>query len=342
MTEIEYILQQTKALLAIDSPSGYTKHAANYLKQEYERLGYHPVITTKGGILADLGGEDSTGAIMLEAHMDTLGAMVAEIKENGRLRLSPIGGLNPNNVETENCRVITRKHGIFEGTYQPVNASIHVNGDYDTQERCFEKMEVVLDEKVTTRKDTSALGIMSGDFVCFDPRFALTKKGFIKSRFLDDKLSVGILLGYARYLTEQKQTPKRRIYQHITAFEEVGHGGSSSIPKDVTEVLSVDMGCIGEGLSCSEHQVSICAKDSRGPYHYEVVSSLIEAAQDKKLDFAVDVYPHYGSDADAALTAGYDIRHGLIGAGVYASHGYERSHTDGVKNTLELLKAYLG
>ena len=170
-------------------------------------------------------------------------------------------------------------------------------------------------------------------------RTTVTESGYIKSRFLDDKLSVGILLGYARYLKEENVTPERMIYQHITVFEEVGHGGAASIPEGVTEVISVDMGCVGDGLACEETQVSICAKDSHGPYHYDVVTGLIAAAKREELDFAVDVYPHYGSDADVALTA---VRHGLIGAGVYASHGYERSHVDGVKNTFKLLCAYLG
>ena len=201
-------------------------------------------------------------------------------------------------------------------------------------------MEVVLDEKVSSKEEVEKLGIMAGDFVCFDPRTVVTKSGYIKSRFLDDKLSVGILLGFAKYLKEENIEPERMIYHHITVYEEVGHGGAASIPEDVTEVISVDMGCIGEGLTCQETQVSICAKDSRGPYNYDVVTNLVTAAKEHDIDYAVDVYPYYGSDADVALTAGYDVRHGLIGAGVYASHGYERSHKDGVKNTFSLLCAY--
>ena len=203
-------------------------------------------------------------------------------------------------------------------------------------------MEVVLDELVESKADTLALGILPGDIVAFDPRTVVTESGFIKSRFLDDKLIVAILLGYARHLKETDTKPQRKIYQHITVFEEVGHGGSGSVPADVSEILAVDMGCVGDGLDCKETQVSICAKDSGGPYHYDVVSGLVSAAQRANLDFAVDVYPHYGSDAEAALRAGYDCRHGLIGSGVYASHGYERSHKKGVENTLGLLVSYLG
>lgn len=338
---MDYVLEQTKKVLSIDSPTGYTKDAADYVMSAYEALGYHPVKTVKGGILVEIGGEDEKDAILLEAHMDTLGAMVREIKGNGRLKLSPLGGMNPNNAEAENCRIITRFDGKYEGTFQLENASIHVNGEYNDTKRSYDNMEVVLDENVTTEEETRKLGIMEGDIVAFDPRTTITEKGYIKSRFLDDKLSVGILLGFAKFLKEEKITTKRKIYHHITVYEEVGHGACGTVPEGVTEILSVDMGCIGDTLQCNEHQVSICAKDSVGPYNYEVVTNLIKAAKEHNIDFAVDVYPHYGSDADAALEAGYDCRHGLIGAGVYASHGYERSHVDGARNTLELLKAYL-
>lgn len=340
---VEYMVEETKKILAIDSPSGYTADVADYVMKEYQKLGYEPKLTTKGGVLVALGGKDKKNAVMLEAHIDTLGAMVAQIKSDGRLRVTPVGGMNANNAETENCRIHTRfGEKVYEGTLQLANASIHVNGDYNDKKRTFDETEIVLDEKVHSREDVEALGIMTGDIVCFDPRTTIIESGYIKSRFLDDKLSVGILLGYARYLKEENVTPERMIYQHITVFEEVGHGGAASIPEGVTEVISVDMGCVGDGLACEETQVSICAKDSHGPYHYDVVTGLIAAAKREELDFAVDVYPHYGSDADVALTAGYDVRHGLIGAGVYASHGYERSHVDGVKNTFKLLCAYLG
>ena len=295
-----------------------------------------------GGVLVALGGKDKKNAVMLEAHIDTLGAMVAEIKSNGRLRVTPVGGMNANNAEAENCRIHTRfGEKVYEGTLQLANASIHVNGDYNDKKRTFDETEIVLDEKVHSREDVEALGIMTGDIVCFDPRTTVTESGYIKSRFLDDKLSVGILLGYARYLKEENVTPERMIYQHITVFEEVGHGGAASIPEGVTEVISVDMGCVGDGLACEETQVSICAKDSGGPYSYDVVKKLIAAAQKEGADYAVDIYPYYGSDVEATLSAGYDIRHGLIGPGVYASHNYERSHIDGVHNTFELVRAYV-
>ncbi len=337
----EYAWEQTAALLAIDSPSGYTAKAAAWVKDAFEKLGFAASITTKGGVLADLGGKDDANGLLLEAHTDTLGAMVAQIKGNGRLRLTPLGGMNANNAEAENVWVYTRDGKVIDGTAQLCNASVHVNGDYSSAKRSFDTLEVVLDEDVTNAEDVKKLGIQVGDIVCFDPRTRRTKSGYIKSRFLDDKLSVGILLGFAKYLHDHEIVPERRVYVHVTVYEEVGHGGSASVPQGITEAISVDMGCVGDGLQCSERQVSICAKDSGGPYSYDVVGKLISAAKASGADYVVDVYPYYGSDVEATLRSGVDIRHGLIGAGVYASHGYERSHMDGVLNTLKLLTGYL-
>ena len=333
--------EQAAALLAIDSPSGFTDRAVQWVSSAFEILGYRSTITTKGGVLVDLGGEDSADALLLEAHTDTLGAMVAEVKGNGRLRLTNLGGMNANNAEAENVRVYTREGKILEGTLQLCNASVHVNGDYSTTQRTWDSVEAVLDEDVHSAEDTRKLGIEVGDIVCFDPRTRRTESGYLKSRFLDDKLSVGILLGFAKYLHDNHITPSRRVYLHITVYEEVGHGGSASVPAGVTEAISVDMGCVGDGLQCTERQVSICAKDSGGPYSYEVVGKLIAAAKKMGADYAVDVYPHYGSDVEATLRGGADIRHGLIGAGVYASHGYERSHIDGVYNSILTIAGYL-
>lgn len=338
-TYIDYILQQTEKLLSIDSPSGFTEQVTDYLMEEYTQLGYKPTLTTKGGVLVDLGGNGN--GILTMAHVDTLGAMVAEVKGNGRLRLTPIGGLNANNVEGENCRIYAGNGKIYEGTIQLSDASIHVNGKYQSTERTFDTIELVLDEHVSSKEEVKKLGIANGCFVCPEPRTRITSSGYIKSRFLDDKLSTAILLGYAKYIKENNILLSRKVYQHITVFEEVGHGACGTIPEDVTELLSVDMGCVGNGLECTEHQVSICVKDSHGPYHYRTVQGLLQAAQREQIDYAADVYPHYGSDADAALDAGADAVHGLIGPGVYASHGYERSHKDGVENTFRLLKAYI-
>ena len=337
----DYGWEQAAQLLAIDSPVGFTGRAANWVKDTFSSLGFGAKITNKGGVLIDLGGSDSADALLLEAHTDTLGGMVCQIKGNGRLKLTKIGGMRAENGEAENVRVYTREGKIIEGTLQLCNASVHVNPDYKTARRDFDTTEVVLDEDVKSAAEARALGIEVGDFVCFEPRTRRTASGYLKSRFLDDKLSVGILIAFAKYLADNGINLKRRTYIHVTVYEEVGHGGAASVPEGVTEAISVDMGCVGDGLSCTERQVSICAKDSQGPYSYEVVGKLIAAAKKTGADYAVDVYPLYSSDVDATLGSGHDIRHGLIGPGVYASHGYERSHIDGVYNTLKVLCGYL-
>ena len=337
----DFSWEKTAALLAIDSPSGFTDAAAKWVCAEFQLMGFNASITTKGGVLVDLGGTDSGDALLLEAHTDTLGGMVCQVKGDGSLKLTNLGGMSPNNAEAENVRIYTRGGKVYEGTCQLHDPSVHVNGSYADTKRTWDTVEVILDEDVHTAADTRALGIEVGDIVCFDPRTRRTASGYLKSRFLDDKLSVGILMGFARYLKDNGITPARRVYAHITVYEEVGHGGCASVPEGVTEAISVDMGCVGDGLSCTERQVSICAKDSGGPYSYAVVGKLIDAAKREGADYAVDVYPYYGSDVEATLRAGYDIRHGLIGSGVYASHGYERSHMDGVLNTLKTIKGYL-
>ncbi len=338
---VTYAAQKAQQLLAIDSPTGFTHQAAAWVKAEFESLGFAAALTAKGGVLVDLGGVDAQDGLLLQAHADTLGAMVATIKGDGRLTVTPLGGMNANNAEAENVRLYTRSGKVYEGTLQLCNASVHVNGEYATTKRAFPAMEVVLDEDVHSPEEIRSLGIEVGDIVCFEPRTRITASGYIKSRFLDDKLSVGILLGFAKYLSDHHIVPGRKTWVHITVYEEVGHGGSASVPAGVTEAISVDMGCVGDGLTCTERQVSICAKDSGGPYSYAVVGKLIEAAKAQGADYAVDVYPYYGSDVEATLRAGCDLRHGLIGAGVYASHGYERSHLDGILNTLKVLRGYL-
>lgn len=338
----ELAVKHTVALLAIDSPTGYTDQAVAYAAEVYEGLGLRPQRTQKGGLLVCLNPEaPEEDSLLLQAHLDTLGGMVAEISSSGRLILSALGGLSAANTECENVRVVTRDGKIYTGVFQMKNASVHVNGGYRDAKRSFDTMEVLLDEEVSSKQEVENLGIMNGDIVCFEPRTVVTPSGFIKSRFLDDKLCAGILLAQAQAVTEGTVPLNRRVWHHLTVFEEVGHGGAGSVPAGVTEAISLDMGCVGDGLAGGETKVSICAKDSRGPYHYGVVSALIDAARRGGADFAVDVYPHYSSDVETALEAGHDLRHGLIGPGVYASHGYERSSRKGVENTIKLLNAYL-
>jgi len=337
---LDYALNVLEKIVNIPSPVGYTYHVASFLMEELQKLGYEPEKTNKGGVYVDLGGPEGD-ALLLCCHVDTLGGIVAQVKDCGRLKLSPVGLLSPNNTEAENVKIHTMSGQVYDGTFQLVDASWHVNPNYEATVRTFDVMEVVVDERTSSAEQTRALGIEVGDYVSFAPRFTITDSGYIKSRHLDDKLSSSILLAYAKMLKDKNIQPKRRVYVHFTVYEEIGHGGSAYCPPDVTEVLAVDMGCVGKGICCDEHQVSICAKDSHGPSSYEMVRKLVTVAKEKQVDYAVDVFPFYGSDADAVLNAGFDVRHCVVGAGVSASHGYERSHKDGLIHTFDLVSAYI-
>ena len=335
-SHMNFIKEQLYTLTSIPSPSSFTEKVTDYLLSELSSLGYSPERSNKGNVFVTLGGSGSP--LVLAAHVDTLGAMVRSIKENGRLRPTTIGGHQWSTADGENCTIHTRDGRVYTGVVLDKEPSSHV-ADQKT-ELIEENMEILLDENVASDQDTLALGIQTGDIIAMDPRTVVTESGYIKSRFLDDKLSAAILLGLARAVREDAWKLSRKVSLLFTVYEEVGHGGSV-VPDDTEEMISVDMGCVGSDLGCTERMVSICAKDSGGPYNYDLITALSNLAKEKKLDYAIDVYPHYGSDVETTLRAGYDIRHGLIGPGVYASHNYERSHMDGVHNTFELLKAYI-
>ncbi|CDC92310.1 MULTISPECIES: M42 family metallopeptidase [unclassified Bacillota] len=333
---IDFIAEQLKTLTAIPSPSGYTKNATDYLMKLLQDMGYEPKLSRKGNVFVTLGGDGEP--LVLAAHVDTLGAMVRSIKDNGRLRPTTLGGHVWSTADGENCTIHTRDGKVYTGVVLNTEPSAHVaDKKVETLE---ENMEILLDEPVSTKAETLALGIQTGDIIAMDPRTVITESGYIKSRFLDDKLSASILLGIAKIVKDESLSFHRKVSLLFTVYEEVGHGGSF-VPEDTTEMISVDMGCVGADLGCTERMVSICAKDSGGPYNYDLVTELSNIAKEEQLDYAIDVYPHYGSDVEATLHAGYDIRHGLIGPGVYASHNYERSHLDGVKNTFLLLTTYI-
>lgn len=339
MTHTEYALEQIQNLLRIPSPTGFTKNATDYLQKELSDMGYTPMRTLKGAVVCHLC--DGEHPMLLSAHVDTLGAMVRSIKPSGRLRYTHIGGYQDATIETENCLVHTRDGRTYSGTVQTTFASQHVYPGSGNKERSEETMEIVLDELVKTAADVKALGIDTGCFISWDPRVMLTESGFLKSRHLDDKASSGILLALARAIRNGDVTPSRGVDIMFTVYEEVGHGASPLTHSAFEEILAVDMGCVGNDLACDETMVSICCKDSGGPYNYEMTCKLIELAQKNELDYAADIYPSYGSDAGAAMRSGLDARHALIGPGVFASHSYERTHIKGIENTLKLIIAYV-
>lgn len=285
-SQLTYICDQLKALTAIPSPTGFTKHATNYLVETLTAMGLSPEVSNKGNVLVCLGGEGNP--LVLASHVDTLGAMVRAIKDNGRLRPTTLGGHQWRTADGENCTVHTRDGRTYTGVVLNTEPSAHVADEKVGQVE--KNMEVLLDENVGTADETRALGIQNGDIIAMDPRTTVTPSGYIKSRFLDDKLSASILLGLARAAAVGEVSLARKVSLLFTVYEEAGHGGSF-VPADTRDMISVDMGCVGADLACTEREVSICAKDSGGPYNYDLVSELAGIAAELELGYAIDVYP---------------------------------------------------
>jgi putative aminopeptidase FrvX len=277
----------------------------------------------------------------LSAHVDTLGAMVRSINETGTLNFTLVGGYTMNSIEGSYCSIHTRNGKTYTGTILVKSPSVHSYDDARTLERTDRNMEVRIDEIVKNKEEVMVLGIECGDYISFDAKFVYTSQGFIKSRHLDDKASVAVLLGLLRDLSQSGFVPDRKLKLYISNYEEVGFG-ASCIPQDISELLAVDMGTVGDDLNGTEYTVSICAKDSAGPYDYEMTNRLIGLAKQNKIAYVVDIFPHYASDVSAALRSGNDICGALIGQGVHASHGMERTHRKGLENTLRLLELYVG
>ncbi|MFO7968525.1 MAG: M42 family metallopeptidase [Candidatus Izemoplasmatales bacterium] len=334
----QFIIDFAKAILNIPSPSGYSSNVIEYIKQRAKDMGYNSRLTKKGNLIIEVKGkEDYT--IGLSSHVDTLGAMVRSINSDGELKFTTIGGPIWPTLDGEYCLVHTRDGKDFTGTFLSNSPSSHVYKEANSQKRNPDNMIVRIDEVVKNKKDVEKLGIFPGDFIFFDPKTTVTKSGFIKSRFLDDKISVAIIFGLLNHLKQENITPKYNLKVIISTYEEVGHG-ASFIP-ELDELIAVDMGCIGEDLSCTEFDVSICAKDSSGPYDYDIVTKLVNISKENKLNFVTDIYPFYGSDVSAAYRGGTDFRGGLIGPGVHASHGMERTHIDALTSTFKLLLNYI-
>lgn len=332
------MIQTLENIIKIPSPTGYDLEILPYIKETIQEMGIETTLLNKGAILARIPGE-SDEAMLFSAHVDTLGAMVKEIKSNGRLKVSMLGGCPWVSLDAENCVVRTSNDDRINGTFQGTKPSVHIDGgEVGKTERNEDTTELVLDEKVTSKEDVEKLGIEVGDFVFVDPRFTALPNGFIKTRYLDDKASVAILFEAMAALKDAKL--ENTVYFFISTYEEVGHGASAGIPENVREFIAVDMGAPGNNQNSSEFAVNICAKDSSGPYDLGIRERLVNLCKDHQIPYKIDIYPFYGSDASASLRAGHDIRTGLIGPGVFASHAYERTHIESMEATLDLVIEY--
>jgi putative aminopeptidase FrvX len=337
---IDETIEFLVGLLNTPSPTGDTDKAVTYVEQAVSHLPLKASRTRKGGLVLTWSGDDSYPRA-LTAHVDTLGAMVRQVKPNGRLMLTPIGGYDWHSVETEGCWVMPRSGKTVRGSILPTKASVHIYGSAARDlKREPENYEVRLDTRVGSRDETEQLGIAVGDFVYLDPRVEVVN-GFLRSRHLDDKAGVATIVGALLSLHNAGLAPRYRLDMLISNYEEVGHGAAVGIPADVEELVAVDMAAAGEDQASDEFSVGICAKDSGGPYHLRLRRRLEALAERHSIAYQTDTYPHYGSDGESAWNAGADLAVALIGPGVDASHSYERTHRDSLAATIELLVAYL-
>ncbi|VDN47590.1 putative aminopeptidase YhfE [Petrocella atlantisensis] len=340
MMDMKYIKHQLSTLVGIHSPSGFCDTITDYVKKEANRLGYTVNYTQKGGIYVTIEGFNDKEAIGMASHLDTLGAMVRSINDDGTIRFTSIGGYMMSTINGAYCSIYTREGKTYKGTVLSKKASVHVYEDIHDYKLIEENMLIRVDELVHSKEDILGLGIEVGNFIGVDPMYRETESGFINSRHLDNKAGAAILLGLLETIKSKKIVLKNTLQVIFTTYEEVGHG-ASYIPENIKTLIAVDMGAIGEDLSCTEQEVSICVKDSSGPYDHKLVSELLEIAKNKNIKYALDVYPHYGSDASAALKSGANIRAALIGPGIHASHGMERTHEKALEQTLLLLLGFL-
>ena len=334
----DYILNLAKEILLIPSPSGFTKEITKRIENEADFFSLNHIRTKKGNTIITYPGKTAY-TVGLSVHVDTLGAMVRSISATGEIKFTTIGGPIWPTLDGEYCSIKTRDNRSYTGTFLSTSPAIHVFKDAKTKPRNPENMYVRIDEIVKTKEDVLKLGIEVGNFIIFDPKTVITKNGFVKSRFLDDKINVASIFGLIKYLKDNKITPKYTLKFIISTYEEVGHG-ASFIP-ELDEMIAVDMGCIGDDLTCTEYDVSICPKDSSGPYDYELTNKLVKIAKEKKISHAIDIYPYYSSDVSAAIRGGSDFKGALCGPGVHASHGMERTHIQGIESTIELLLNYI-
>jgi putative aminopeptidase FrvX len=336
----DFTTKVLERIINIPSPTGFCKEVINEVGKIAGEFGYKFEKNQKGNGIITIDGEDNSYCIGIPVHVDTLGAMVRSINSNGTLRISGLGGNMYSTLDGEYCKIHTRTGKVYTGTMLCTSPATHVFPDSKSKERNEENMMIRIDELVYSKSDTEKLEIATGDFISIEPKFQITESGYIKSRYLDDKAGTACALSLMEIFSKTKTKPKNKIKILVSTYEEVGHG-CSWLPEDINELVGIDMGCIGLDLACTEEMVSICVKDSSGPYDYDVTTKLINLAKEKKLGYAQDVYPMYGSDVSAALSAGNNIRGGLIGPGVHASHGMERTHLKGIENTVELIYAYI-
>lgn len=337
---MSFLEETIKTVFAIDSPSGFYANIDDKLQEILTGLGYKSTRSNKGNVIVEIEGVDNTKTVATSAHVDTLGLMVRSINSDGTLSLTKVGGPSTPTLDGEYVTIMTRSGVSYTGTCLSKSSSVHVYKDANSRSRDIDELVVRIDEVVKTKEDVLKLGIENGDYIFIDPKTTITKSKFLKSRFIDDKASVCVILDVLRIMKENKVKPKYRTFVYFVNHEEVGHG-ASTISHDISEFVTVDMGCVGLDLDGNEFAVSIAAKDGMGPYDYYLNNRLIGLAKSNSIDYVIDIFPFYGSDVGASWRAGVDCAGALIGPGVNASHGMERTHLSAMEATTKLLYLYL-
>jgi putative aminopeptidase FrvX len=337
---METIMRYLEKLLSIDSTTGMFEQKDRYLMDFAKERGIQATALNKGGVRFDFPGEENP--VCMSAHADEIGLMVRWINPDGTLRLERIGGLHEFYAIDWNCRVYARNGNIYTGTVRRTNPGVHVMNDSERAElpKYDRNVVLTLDENVSSRAETEALGITVGDYVAPETRFTVTPSGYVKSRYLDDQACVAALLVLADKIADGSVKPKRKVSMLFSEYEEIGHGGSCGIPENTRDFIAFDIGVVGTDHTSSEHKVTIGVKDTSFPYHAVLTNELVQLCRDNGIPFVLDMpVPHYGSDANCALRAGYDVRHALVGPGVLETHGYERTHIDALRATFDLARA---
>ncbi|WP_434677565.1 osmoprotectant NAGGN system M42 family peptidase [Pseudomonas sp. R1-18] len=339
--DLNYLQKVLLEMLAIPSPTGFTDTIVRYVAEHLEQLGIPFELTRRGTIRATLRGRQNSPDRAVCAHLDTIGAIVREVKDNGRLSLAAVGCWSSRFAEGSRVSVFT-ENGVIRGSVLPLMASGHAfNTAVDEMPISWDHIELRLDAYCTTRADCESLGIGIGDFVAFDPLPEFTESGHISARHLDDKAGVAALLAALKAIVESGAEPLIDCHPLFTITEETGTGAAGVLPWDVSEFVGIDIAPVAPGQNSSEHAVSVAMQDSGGPYDYHLSRHLLRLGAESELPVRRDLFRYYYSDAHSAVTSGNDIRTALLAFGCDATHGYERTHIDSLAALSKLLAAYM-
>ena len=338
--DLDYLKDVLIRLLEIPSPSGYTDKVVHLVGAELEKLGIPFELSRRGAIRALLKGRQAPDRAVV-AHLDTLGAMVKDLKPTGRLSLVPIGTWSSRFAEGARVKILTGDF-TYSGTILPLKSSGHIfNEEIDTQPVSWDNLEVRVDAAATCREDLQGLRIYIGDYIGIDAEPVILESGFIKSRHLDDKAGVACLLTAAKAIQEGAASLPLNCHLVFTLSEEVGTGASGILPHEVAEMVAIDNAMNGPGQNSSDYGVTIPIMDESGPFDYHLTHKLLRLSAENHIEHTRDVYVHYRCDAASAIQSGNDLRTAMISFALDSSHGHERTHIQSLEATCKLTLAYM-